>query len=510
VRGAVVGLVAAGLLGVAVTWGSFVAGGSDSYCYLHQAERWADAFRHPRGGRLQVVEPLALEAPWPNAAATFTPVGHMASPTVPGAIAPVCPSGLSIFMAPFVLVAGRAGAFAVVPLFGVLLVVATYVTGSRFGANVGAAGAGLVAASPIVLFQVVQPMSDVPAAALWMMAIAAATGTGRRHALASGLATSAAILVRPNLLPLGIVLGLFLLLRPERSWATRLTAAMQYAGASAIGCAAVALVQWTFFGSPFSSGYGAFDDLFAAANVVPNLRLQTERLLDSHTPAIAAGLAATFVLPGPLTMLLLGLVAVNVAVYAAYIPFPEWSYLRFLLPTLPLLLILLAAVVDAVSRRWLRRLDSRLVLAAVVVLLAVVFVRDAQARQAFRLARIEARFERAGRYVGERLPQNAVVLTTWHSGSVRFYGGRRTIVWDALDPAWLDRSVDFLRARGFAPYLLFDGQEEQAFRARFAGSAYAALDWPPAAEVLGQVRIYRLADRAAYARGEMRPTEYVR
>src|SRR5262249_59985227 len=88
--------------------------------------------------------------------------------------------------------------------------------GSRFSRCVGLGSAALVACSPAVLFQLIQPMSDVPAAALWVLAAALATSGKRRSPLAAGLATSAAILVRPNLLPMGVVLGLSLLGRPRR------------------------------------------------------------------------------------------------------------------------------------------------------------------------------------------------------------------------------------------------------------------------------------------------------
>ena len=102
------------LVAVTARFHSFVAGGSDSSCYILQAERWAS-------GRLLVADPLALQAPWPGAAVTFAPAGHLPSPTVPGAIAPICPSGLSMLMAPFRLAGGRAAMFLVFPLCGVLL-----------------------------------------------------------------------------------------------------------------------------------------------------------------------------------------------------------------------------------------------------------------------------------------------------------------------------------------------------------------------------------------------------
>jgi hypothetical protein len=509
-RGLAVALIAAAAVAASVRWGSFVAGGSDSYCYVHQAERWADALLHPFAGRLHVVEPLANEAPWPDAAATFVPVGHIASPTVPGAIAPICPPGLSLAMAPFVMLAGPRGAFAVVPLLAALLVVATYAAGSRFGARIGVAAAVLVAASPIFLYQVVQPMSDVPAAALWMLAAAFATGTGPRHAALGGLATAGAILMRPNLVPLGFVIGLFLLLRPERTRRQRVTPALHYAIWSAAGCIAVALIQWAFFGSALSSGYGSFDSLFAASNVGPNFRSYPGWLWASHTPAIALAALSSVLLPGALTTLFLALFGVNLALYLPYVRFEDWSYLRFLLPTIPLLIVLMVAVVDAICRRWIRLRDTRLILAVTAAVLAVVFVREARDRQVFRLQRMESRFERAGRYAGERLPPNAIVFTIWHSGSVRFYGGRKTLVWDALDPAWLDRAIDYVRTRGYDPYFLFEGQEEQLFRERFRGSALGALDWPPSAEILGQIRIFRPEDRARYLKGDARPTDYVR
>src|SRR5687768_10783098 len=114
-RGIALALLLAAVIAVSIRWNSFVAGGFDSYCYVSQAERWAT-------GRLHVVEPLALEAPWPDAPRTFTPIGHIPSPTSPGAIAPVCPAGLSLAMAPLVMIGGPRAAFAVIPLFGALLV----------------------------------------------------------------------------------------------------------------------------------------------------------------------------------------------------------------------------------------------------------------------------------------------------------------------------------------------------------------------------------------------------
>ena len=502
-RRAGIALLLAAVVAIGLRWESFVAGGSDSYCYLYQAERWAS-------GRLQVPEPLALEAPWPNAPLTFAPAGHLPSPTVPGAIVPICPSGLSIVMALFVAVGGIGAAALVVPLFGALLVWGTFLAGSRFGPRIGVTSAGLAACSPVFLYQLVQPMSDVPAAACWMLSVAAVTGT-RRHASAlGGLAAAAAILIRPNLAPLAAPLTLFLVLRPERRWRDRLESAAIFAACVVAVCIAVAAIQRTYYGSALNSGYGTLAAIYSLDRVAPNTERYLSWMSDVHTPVWLLAAAAPFLLPGALTRLMAGVILVNVACYLPYVVFEDWSYLRFLLPAVPLIVILFIATIDAICRRVAPGVATPAV-AVAALLLAVLWAGEARDRQAFRLQALESRFERAGIFVDRRLPPNALVITSWQSGSVRFYSGRKTLIWDQLDPAWLDRAIAFVRSRGFEPYLLFESREEPLFRERFgAHSAIGRLDWRPAAEVASQVRVYRPDDRDRYLRGVQPPTEYSR
>ena len=89
IRSAALVLLVAVVLLTAWRWGSFVAGGSDSSCYATQAVRWAQVLAHPRTASIQTPDPLARSAPWPDAASTFTPTGHVASRTVAGAFVPI-------------------------------------------------------------------------------------------------------------------------------------------------------------------------------------------------------------------------------------------------------------------------------------------------------------------------------------------------------------------------------------------------------------------------------------
>jgi hypothetical protein len=326
--------------------------------------------------------------------------------------------------------------------------------------------------------------------------------------------------MRPNLVPLGFAIGAYLLVRPERTAAVRIRSAVAYALWSAPGCVAVAIVQRYFYGSPFASGYGSFDALFSASHVVPNLTRYAVWLWEAQTPAIALALLAPVLLPGGLTALLLTLFAINLALFLPYVVFSDWSFTRFLLPTLPMLLVLVAAVLDSMVVRLSRSgispgtrsaaARSALATGILVAVVCALFVQQAIRRRAFELRAMEQRFERAGRFVSDRLPANALVITDYESGSVPFYSGRRTLAWSGLDPAWLDRAIGFARDNGFEPYLLFERWEEPQFRARFEGSPVGQLDWPPMAEVSTQVRIYRVGDRDRYREGLAVPTEYAR
>jgi hypothetical protein len=410
--------------------------------------------------------------------------------------------------------------FVVVPLFGALLVWSAYLLGSRFSRRVAFASALLVACSPAVLFQLMQPMSDVPAAALWVLAAAAAAGGTRRSPLFAGLAVSAAIMVRPNLLPMGVALGMFLLFRPERLWRERMRDAMIFAAASLPGCSVVAIIQAMFYGSAVHSGYGALSTLFAVDHIVPNATRYARWMWEAHGPLWVLALAVPFVLPGWLSALLLSLAIVNVACYLPYAEFNDWWYLRFLLPAIAILLVLATAVVDALICQWRasasrshgttpRGVFDRFGVVTLSLVVCVFFIREARDRNVFDLQRLEARYERAGRYIDSQLPPDALIITSWESGSVRYYGHRNTLVWDALDPAWLERAMAYLRMRGHEPYLLFEPWEEPLFRQRFAGSATGKLDWPPAVEIARQVRLYRPDDRERYVKGDGVATEYV-
>src|SRR5439155_15652061 len=108
-------------------------------------------------------------------------------------------------------VGGANAVYYVVPVLGALSVWLTYILGRRIaGPQAGVAAAILVAFSPIFVFHTIEPMSDVPATAWWLLAWACATaptlGGPVWSAFFAGLAVSLAIATRPNLAPLALIL----------------------------------------------------------------------------------------------------------------------------------------------------------------------------------------------------------------------------------------------------------------------------------------------------------------
>jgi len=488
-------LAATSLAAFGVVKGTWAVGGSDSSCYALMAQAFAR-------GDLQPTSVLVAEAPWPDASLTFAPGGFIPSPLRPDAASPICAPGMSLLMAPLAAVFGQDAIFWLTPLAAAALVLVAFAIGRQLAGGVaGVTAAILTATSPIVLYQTVQPMNDILTAALWLGAIA----LSRRSAIA-GVLIGVAILVRPNLAPLAIVLALIPFIQFGISQQAGRAMVQMLAG-SLPGVIALLWLNHALYGSVIGSGYGAASDLFSAQYINDNVTNYSRSLFQTQHIVPALGLLAPLVFEGVRrkgAVLLLGFAAVAVTIYLFYKPFPEWWYLRFLIPAIVVLLILAsAAAVQILSRNVMGGL-----IPIIAVLLGIVGTRAAGERQAFELHRMEARYRETAELVRDRLPANAVLITVWQSGGMRFHAGREVVMWDSLDPAWLDRAIAWLKSTGQQPYVLVERREEPDFRARFRDhSVVGRLDWPPRFDINRQVRIFDPDDRARYLTGEGYPTE---
>lgn len=496
---------AAVLLGVVVgvtawSWRTGAVGGSDSSCYALMALAYAD-------GEMQPLSPLARAAPWPDPDRVAAPGGFLPSETRRGAAVPICAPGYALLIAPFVATFGPAAVHLVPPLAAAAVIWIAFLAGRLLaGPWSGLVSAALVAVHPIVWFQAVQPMNDITTAALWAGAIAAAAGG---HVHATGLLLGLGLLVRPNLAAAAVLAAPLVVWRASqpgapgarpRAW----RAARTLAAWTAPAVLGVLALNASLYGHPLRSGYGSLESLFSWDHLSQNLVTYGATWLRTSTPLVLLAFVSPWAVPRPqraVAWSLLAGAAALAAVYLFYRPFPEWWYLRFFLPAVVLTLVLAGSAVAALARRAGRPWDL-VVPVVLVTAVATQTTATPEAHDARRLRQLEARFPMTAAAVGGTLGADVVAVTSWQSGAIRFGPRREVVMWDALDPAWLDRAIAWLDALGRSPVIVLETWEEEPFRRRFASQTFGALDWPPRYDVDRRVHVFVPSDRARYLRGE--------
>ena len=176
------------------------------------------------------------------------------------------------------------------------------------------------------------------------------------------------------------------------------------------------------------------------------------------------------------------------AVYLPYGIFPDWAYLRFLMPALAVAFVFVGALVTEAAARVPAPLRGPvLVLAMAVACTANVLI--ARREQVFNLRFYESRYRTVGHYLKETLPPNPVVITFQESGAINYYTAAPIARWDYM-PQDLDDSVSAFRQRGLHPILVVEDWERPNLRARFPKSRLAALDWTPRADIGETTRVW--------------------
>jgi len=487
-------LLAAFVVWFGYTYRTSTASGADSYGYLSQADLW-------RAGNLHISQPFMQEFPWPKREWTGAPMGYRPAPgEESNQIVPIYSPGLPVLMAVAKTVVGHRAMFWIVPLFGGLFVLATYGIGLRFmNAGVSLLAALLAAASPMVLFMSMWPMTDLAVAACWATAAWALLGSSRRHALVGGLAAAVAITIRPNLIVVGMLMGLWTIARDMRrggEW-WRVDRALMFALGAVPGVAAIMMFNKMLYGSPFVSGYGTLGDVLHLQNFSINVAHYAAWIAESQSPAVFLGLVP---LAFPIRQLwqtrdrafdaaLFTAMAIGILTcHLFFMPLDEWWYLRFLLTMFPGMFVtmcwlLFRAGASAHAGNTLvaaSRVVLGLAVVGVVTWWSVTFSRGKHFED---VHDGERRFITIGQLVRDHTEPNAIIFSLQHAGSIRYYGERMTFKYDSLEPGWLDTAVEYFRARGAHPYLLLDEWEVDHWKQYFGnGSARGRLEVAPVFE----------------------------
>jgi hypothetical protein len=489
-------LLGAAVFAFALWRGSFVAGGSDSYGYVSQARLWAQ-------GSPIVREPLIAKMTWPDADKTFAPLGYKPG-LEPGTIVPVYSVGYPMLMGLVQRIFGADAQMGIVPLMAAGLVIGTAAIGGSVGGRAVGIFAGLLlATSPPFVYQSLQPMSDIPVAFWWTLSAVLASSRWRWSNLAMTFSVAAAILTRPNLIPLAVPLAVFAAFANRRNnekhnWGAGAAVAV----GTALGGLTTAIINTVFYGGPAVSGYGAPRDLYGVAHAATNVARYLGWLIDSETPLVAVSIAGLLVLASAgrfhrwMAFYAAAVVSIVLCSYLFYMPFDSWTYLRFLLPMYPFLFVSLLSAAAIPPLRDRPRMKMA-VLVAVTLLIVVAHLRYIERWHVLSTKDFERRYFVVAQYARGTFPAHAVFITLQHSGSIRYYADRKTLRYDWIPPQSLDDVVTQVTQSGFKPYILLEDWEEPRFRSRFGEfSGVGKLDWPPTVALRREgIRIYDPEER---------------
>jgi hypothetical protein len=406
--------------------------------------------------------------------------------------APTYPPGLPLLMAIPHAIAGVTGASALVIISAGIAIVATGLLAFQLGGSVAAIlAAAFIAFTPVFIHQSIQPMSDVPVTAAWMLCFLMLARRGGSLDLPAGIACAIAVLIRPNLAPLAIV--------PLVVARNRVGFAIPVAVAGAL----LAVVQSLWYGSPFRSGYGSAEELFALSNIAPNAARYARWLMGTAPQLVLAVFGAVRLRANRHALGLVAFAVLVIGVYLVYAVFDDWSYLRFLLPALAIFAVFAAVELSAWIDRWPVAVRP-LLLFAIVMGVTAHALWVTRSMDTFKLADQLRRVSVIADFINEDVPPSAVIVAGEQSGSMRYYTERPILRWEAATPEALGAAMTELEKSRRPIYVVLDAWEDGLFRSRFSALPVGALDWPPILDAGSshRTRLWKLSDRERFQRGD--------
>lgn len=446
-----------------------VAGGSDSSGYLNSARLFA-------AGALQT-DLRVPEEFGPVAAvdrAHFSPQGF-ASFSVNLRLSPSYPTGLPLHFALAAKFLGwEAGPLLVQLLAAVVAVWLTYLTARAMELHytLAAAGAAMLATFPVFIFTSIQTLSDTMATTWTLAAVLCALHARRSTAwaVATGAAFAIGVLVRPTNVLIAPALVMIM------GWKLRTIVAFGLGGLP--GAAWFVYYNHTLYGGALKSGYGDIWACFAWEFGWPTAAHFAEWLLKLLPAALLLWPLAALAHRATRTREWLAMLALFTAHAGAYLFYNVsqdiWWCLRFILPAVSALILAGLVGADAIAR-WTEQLGWRGMRPAMAVLLAGWALGNSwywtQRLTILHVPGYERAYAEAAGKLLEHAPAKSIVLCSAASGTLYYYTGLPTLVYDSITPPQFADYVVKARAAGRAIFAaVFDIEEEDALRKNCPGN----------------------------------------
>jgi len=401
--------------------------------------------------------PPVLDDPYPY---DFEPLGfHYDTPRA--RLVPTYFVGLPLLLAAGDALVGWRGAPYLVELgFGLLAVACTYALQRHFGVGrlLALAVALNLAWCPVFVFGVTQPYSDTVATALCALAALGAVKGSERGRAWYGLAGAAlglGIVVRSTD---ALLLPALLVLVPI--WRGRRTLLLGAAAPVALLLA----YQRVLYGSALRSGYGDIFRIFGWAYVPGSLAayaLVLPKLLPIAVFGLAGLLSAHRHLGARARAGLVLWIAPFGLFYAFYIwTGQHWTYLRFIEPSFPALIVLAGAGLQHLAQAGSRRGPGSLPLPSLAAGTALALAAAVAALSHYPNPRAHDRgFAAARAWMSRELPPRALVICESFSGTVYFAAPNPILRWDISAPRNTLKYLREMTAAGLPVYALLDAAE---------------------------------------------------
>lgn len=457
---------------------AYVAGGSDSSGYLNSAKQLA-------GGhvvvRTSALDRLALESGFNN---LFIPLGYLAGPRQ-GTQVPYYPPGLPIQMAAAGLLFGwQTGPFFISPLAALSALAVIFLIARELGlpGPYAALAAAILAAWPIFNFIAVQPLSDVVATLWGMVAVLAALRCRRGDSWAylCGVALAVSVCVRPA----SLLVSPALIVALPRSRAVYLRV---MAGGAPF---AVMLFAYNHvaFGDFLTTGYSVnLGSDLSWRQFLPRFQFYVYWLAITLSPLVLAGwLALPWLarIPGRHRALLVAWFLPFLVMYSFYRHYEPWTYMRFLLPGVPALILGASMVAHHAFEgraRPLRMIGFALLLVGALPWAAI----QTHRLDVFSVDEAEAVYVEGVELAETIIPEKSLVVSMQMSGALKYYTDFTIVRWDRFG----GRSYETLRAHtdriGYRWYALLFPWEADLAQSGLPG------DWQHIAGA-GHVRLWLL------------------
>jgi hypothetical protein len=453
----------------ALLWSNLsrVVGGSDSSGYLNAARLFA-------AGKTSRAIPIPPELDVNNLDA-FVPLGFVRQPGASTMVS-FYPPGFPLHLLVAAWLAGwDGGPFYVSPLAALVVITLVFLLARRFvRTEVALLAALTMACCAVLIYQGVQPMSDVVAAA-WCTAAAAAALWQRdtaAPALLAGTALGIAVLVRPPSLLMLVPLLLFL--RPKQYlWA--------FLGAAPFA----ALLCWynlQTFGSPLEGGYrtGGALEAFQFSGAMLRAAHHLGWTIRQLGPVVLIGSIASLGIPWTIFRIRLGFFLwfiAFLACYSLYDAYNTWWYTRYLLPAYPALLVTTAATAEHFLQR--RTMWSRVTAALIAAITLGFAVTTTLHLRVFEVDEEQRPILRAAAWLTENLPPSSLLVGMEMSGATLSYTSHYPVRWERSNRQELKEWVQTAARHGRGSWAILMPHEVPEFRTRFGDLGRLVEELPP-------------------------------